>query len=248
MDVLIAIVLATAAGGVLSVAAAALLAFPVLERWVPRLTSFSVGILLGAALLNLLPQAIEAGLYVEEAMGVVLAGIVAFFCLEKLALWRHEHGTRPGETKIKPVGALILIGDGMHNFVDGVLIAAAFLESPALGVAAAVAVIAHEMPQEVGDFLVLRAAGYSKGRALAFNALSGAAAVLGGLLGYALLSGVEAVVPYALALAGASFIYIAVADLVPELHHAPMPRAGAWQVGLMAAGIGVIHVLHGLHH
>lgn len=130
----------------------------------------------------------------------MLAGILLFFALEKTALWRHDH-THRGATRVPaPTGLMIVLGDGLHNFVDGVLIAAAFLQDSALGFATATAVIAHEIPQEVVDFMVLLAAGYSRQRALLLNAVSGAMAVVGGLLGYIFLQGVQGAIPYLLAL------------------------------------------------
>ncbi len=210
------IFLATLAGGVLSVIAATLLSLTVLARWAPRLVSFSVGVLLAAALLEILPEAAQQ-LPPYQVGATMLAGIFLFFALEKTALWRHDHVHQDAREAPHPTGLMIVLGDGLHNFVDGVLIAAAFLQDPALGVATTTAVIAHEIPQEVGDFMVLLAAGYSRRRALLLNAVSGSAAVAGGLLGYVVLQGVQGAIPYLLALAAASFIYIAVADLMPAL-------------------------------
>lgn len=245
MSTLMWILFATLAGGVLSVAGAALFAFAVLERWVPRLVSFAVGVLLGAAFLNLLPEAVAAGLPVEQVLVVVLGGILVFFVLEKLALWRHEHAHLGGDAvDRRPAGLMILLGDGLHNFVDGILIAAAFLQSVPLGVATTVAVIAHEIPQEIGDFLILLDSGYGKRKALLLNALSSLTAVAGGLLGYLLLRESQTAIPYALALAAASFIYIAVADLVPELHRGREPGPATVQFSLILIGIGVIFVGH----
>jgi zinc and cadmium transporter len=246
MDVLTMIVLATLAGGVLSVLLAALLALTVLARWANRLVSFAVGVLLAAALLKLWPESANA-LGPEEAGAWVLGGVLLFFVLEKLALWRHDHhGHRQasGPERQAPTGPMILLGDGMHNFIDGVLIAAAFLQDPAVGVAVAAAVVLHEVPQEIGDFMILLNAGYSKRRALAYNALSGAAAVLGGVLGFFALRGAESVVPHLLALAAASFLYIAVADLVPELHRARRLTEAGLQFGLILVGIASITLLH----
>lgn len=235
------ILAATLAGGILSVLLAATLSLTVLRRWAPRLVGFSVGVLLAAALLNLLPEAAEL-LDPHTAGLTVLAGIFLFFALEKTALWRHDHSDahHPDAHRHEPVGAMIVVGDGLHNFVDGVLIAAAFLQDTSLGVAAAIAVIAHEVPQEVGDFMVLLSAGYSRARALAMNLLSGAAAVLGGVLGWAMLQGVSGAIPYVLALAAASFIYIAVADLVPLLQRQRKPRDFAVQFALLGAGVWVV--------
>lgn len=246
------ILVATLAGGVLSVLIAAVAALTVLARWADRLVSFAVGVLLAAALAKLWPEAANA-LGPEQAGLWVLFGVLGFFVLEKLALWRHHHASFDHASHAHrtagaaPTGPMLLLGDGMHNFIDGVLIAAAFLQDPALGVAATVAVVLHEVPQELGDFMVLLSLGYSRRRALLFNALSGAAAVAGGLVGYVALSDAQAAIPYLLALAAASFLYIAVADLVPHLHRgsARLPQAAA-QTGLMLAGIAVMTLFH--HH
>lgn len=233
------IFLATLAGGVLSVAAAALLSLTVLARWAPRLVSFSVGVLLAAAFLDILPEAAQQ-LPFREVGATVLAGIFLFFALEKTALWRHDH-VHQGATHVpSPIGLMIVLGDGLHNFVDGVLIAAAFLHDPALGMATTTAVIAHEIPQEVGDFMVLLAAGYSRQRALLLNAVSGSAAVAGGLLGYVVLQGVQGAIPYLLAVAAASFIYIAVADLVPALQIHRKPLDFVVQFALLGGGVGLV--------
>lgn len=233
------ILLATLAGGVLSVAAAALLSLTVLARWAPRLVSFSVGVLLAAAFLDILPEAAQQ-LPFREVGATVLAGIFLFFALEKTALWRHDHVHQGATDAPSPIGLMIVLGDGLHNFVDGVLIAAAFLHDPALGMATTAAVIAHEIPQEVGDFMVLLAAGYSRQRALLLNALSSLTAVAGGLLGYVVLQGVQGAIPYLLALAAASFIYIAVADLVPALQIHRKPLDFAVQFALLGGGVGLV--------
>jgi len=252
--VLLSIIVATLAGGLLSVLAAALISFAVLERWVPRLVSFAVGALLAVALLVLLPQAIESQADTRGVFATLLAGLLAFFMMEKLALWRHSHVHGAGDghgvhshghAHGAPVGgrataAMIVIGDSLHNFVDGVLIAAAFLADPKLGWAAAIAVIAHEIPQEVGDFLVLRASGYTRARALALNALSGLASVVGGVLAYFLLSSLVGAIPYVLALAAAGFLYVAVADLIPNLHRRVAVRDAASQLALIALGVATV--------
>ncbi|MBM3344988.1 MAG: ZIP family metal transporter [Betaproteobacteria bacterium] len=250
MDTLLQIILATLAGGVLSMLAAALATLVLLERWLPRLVSFAVGAMLAAAFLDLLPEAVNAGLDVEEAGAVVLGGVMLFFVIEKLALWRHAHGVYHHEPAIRVSGPMVLVGDAVHNFVDGVLIAAAFLQSTELGTAATLAVIAHEVPQEAGDFMVLLHAGYTRRRALVLNALCSLASVVGGVLGYLLLLQMQAAVPYALAISAASFIYIAVADLIPDLHHNHGGRSAVSQLAMIAAGIGLIlagHLLHGQH-
>lgn len=244
------------AGGLLSVVVAAAFAFAARPNWVPVLISYAIGALLGAAFLEVLPHAIEAAESPEKAAMNVLAGIMLFFVLEKLVLWRHchdegcqghehhhhgGHGHDHGRS-----GLLILIGDTFHNFVDGVLIAAAFVESTPLGIVTALAIIAHEIPQEVGDFLILIHSGYSKTRALVFNLLSSLATLVGGILAYVALSHMQALVPVFLALAAASMIYVAVADLIPGLHKRTELRATAQQVLLIAAGIASIVFAHPL--
>ena len=244
------IVCATVAGGVLSVAAAAFLSFTALSTMVSRMVSYAVGAMLGAAFLHLLPEAFMQADSVEGLFAATLAGLLGFFLLEKAALWRHghqhghgEHGGHGGHEQApahahkKPVAALIILGDGFHNFVDGVLIASAFVTDPVLGIAAAVALVAHEVPQEVGDFMVLLDCGLSRSRALALNLASSAMAVVGGVGGYFALENAQFIVPYMLALAAASFIYIAVADLIPGLHRAMDTRSTVWQIVLIAAGI-----------
>lgn len=249
------IVAATLTGGVLSVLLAAVAALTVLARWADRLVSFAVGVLLAAALTHLLPESTNA-LGPERAGTWVLGGLLLFFVLEKLALWRHAHvhpgavamplhGERVAGSAPAPSGAMIVLGDGVHNFIDGVLIAAAFLQDPALGVATAIAVTLHEVPQEIGDFMVLLAAGYSRRRALLLNVLSGAAAVAGGVIGYLALDRAQDAIPYLLALAAASFIYIAVADLVPELHRLRRRLGDALlQAALIGTGIAAVALLH----
>jgi zinc and cadmium transporter len=235
MPTLALIVFATLAGGILSMAAAALFAMGVPNRWLPRLTGFSAGVLLAAALLDLLPEA-STELEPQALFVTLLAGLLGFFVIERIALWRHDHQLDGGAV----TGRLVLLGDAFHNYVDGVLLAAAFLTSPTVGWAATLAVIAHEIPQEAGDFLLLRLSGYSKARAFFYNALSSLAAVAGGVAGYFLLEDAHAALPYALALAAASFLYIAVADLMPFLHRQRGTAAALWQGALMAAGVAII--------
>ena len=172
----------------------------------------------------------------------MLAGIVLFFVLEKLVLWRHCH-ERDCVAHSRPA-PLILFGDAFHNFVDGAVIAAAFLSSIPLGVATSLAVVAHEVPQEVGDFGILLDSGYSRGRALLLNTLSSAATLPGAVLAYFWLDEVRQAVPFILALSAASFIYIAAADLIPGLHRQVAPAASIRQLVLLLAGIGTIALLH----
>ena len=212
---------------------------------VARTLSYAVGTMLGAAFLGLLPHALEAAPPVA-VLGTVLGGMVVFFVLEKLVIWRHCHD---GECAVHGAAApLILVGDTLHNFADGVVIAAAFLAGTSLGIATALAVIAHELPQELGDFAILLDSGYSRGRALALNALSGLASLAGALLAYGALESVRDAVPYVLALSAASFLYIATADLIPGLHRRPGAAEGLGQVLLLLAGIGTVVAVDGLAH
>jgi zinc and cadmium transporter len=237
------IVLACLAGGALSVCAAAL-ALALRARWVPMLVSFAIGTLLGAAFLEVLPHAFGEG-EPQQVAAAILGGILGFFLLEKLLLWRHshDHGESDEPThhhEHSRAGALIVVGDTVHNFVDGVLIAAAFLQGPELGLVTAVAIVAHEIPQEVGDFLVLLHSGYARAKAFALNMLSSMGSVVGGVLGYFTLSGFEDWEPVLLGVVAASMIYVAVADLIPGLHKRPELRDTAQQALLIAAGVGLI--------
>ncbi len=254
MTTLAWIIAASFAGGALSVLAAALFAYNARAGWVPILISFAIGALLGAAFLDVLPEAVVASGDATATMTTVLAGILGFFILEKLVLWRHCHiesceGHEPhfgDHGDHGRSGLMILVGDTFHNFVDGVLIAAAFIGDPQLGIVTALAIIAHEIPQEVGDFLILLHSGYSKARALLFNLLSSLATLVGGVLAWFALSVVESVVPTLLALAAANMIYVAVADLIPGLHKRPELGATVQQVLLIGAGIAAIVLTHHL--
>lgn len=252
MDVtLLWIVGAALVGGALSLLLAGLLAFTVFSAWIPRMVSYAVGALLGAAFLDVLPEAMQKSDNVEVVSAVTLFGVLGFFLLEKAALWRHqhEHGDAQPHAHIGArTGVMILVGDAFHNFVDGVTIAAAFLTDARLGIATMVAVAAHEIPQELGDFVVLLNAGYARGRALLLNLLSSLASVAGGIIGYLLLADAQALIPYILAVAAASFIYIAVADLIPHLHRVTDARSTAWQIVLVAAGVATIVVAEVLLH
>jgi zinc and cadmium transporter len=245
---LVWILAATVGGGVLSVIAAAALALNARASWVPVLISYAVGTLLGAVFLELLPQAFERADSLEGMALTILAGILLFFVMEKLVLWRHCH-VEQCEAHDPPLaphhdhgrsGMMIMIGDTFHNFVDGVLIAAAFLANHELGIVTAIAIIAHEIPQEVGDFLILLHSGYSKSRALVFNMLSSAAMVLGGAIGYLALQSVEHWIPPLLGLAAASMLYVSVADLIPGLHKRPELLATLQQVVLITLGVATI--------
>ena len=232
MTTLAYIVAACLAGTLLSLALAVLVAFRVKASWVSTLVSYAVGAMLGAAFLDLLPHIFHESRNPERAAAFLLAGILVFFMLEKLLLWRHHHHhsdqeQAEAEEEMRHTGHdhgrsgwMIIFGDSFHNFTDGVIIAGAFLADVKLGVVTSIAIIAHEIPQEIGDFLVLLHSGFSKGRALMWNFISGMAAVAGAVLAYFALSQVQEWLPEILAIAAASMIYVAV-DLIP----APPPYA-----------------------
>lgn len=251
MSTLYWIMIFTALGGALSALAAGVFLLASESRrmaWLPHLVSFATGALLGAALLNLLPHAIEgAGVANVHLVGLTLvAGIFAFFVLEKFVLWRHCHEedcdshVPRQEHRDRASGTLILTGDAIHNALDGVLIAAAFMTDLRLGIVTSIAAIAHEIPQEVGDLAILLNGGMSRGRALALNLLTGLTSIVGGVLAYFALGQALGALPYALAVAAASFLYVAVADLIPGLHRRVELVASLEQVALIAAGVGVI--------
>src|SRR4030066_1562076 len=243
MSVLLWIVAASLGGGVLSVLCAALFALNARAHWVNALVSYASGALLGAVFLEILPEAIEQGSSAAAVGGTVLIGILLFFTLEKLLLWRHCHHdnceAHEQDTHGRS-GTMIMVGDTFHNFVDGVIVAAAFLVDTHLGIVTAMAIIAHEIPQEVGDFMILLHSGYSKAQAFFVNVLSSLAMLVGGVLAYFALQFVQSLVPTLLALAAASMIYVAVADLIPGLHKRAQLRDTAQQVALIALGVGSI--------
>jgi zinc and cadmium transporter len=261
MTLLLWIILFSLLGGVLSVVAAgSFLLFPerYRDRLLPHFVSFAIGALLGAAFLALLPHAITENPNVDvHKIGLtVLLGILLFFILEKMVLWRHCHSSHceahtPEHHHGKPeqaAGVLILIGDGLHNLVDGVLIAAAFLTDIHLGIVTSLAVAAHEIPQEVGDFAVLLNSGFKRGKAFLFNIISSLTTIIGALLAYYSLQGLQTVLPFVLAIAASSFIYIAVADLIPGLHKRLHMAATVQQIALIVAGIAVIYFAHSTLH
>lgn len=255
MELLTWIVVFSLLGGVLSViAASAFLLLPerLLSRLLPPMVSFAVGALLGVVFLDLLPEAMTApGVDVHQVSFTVLAGLLGFFLLEKTVLWRHHHH---GDAQVcehasnKAAGTLILLGDGIHNFVDGILIAAAFLTDFQLGVLTSIAVAAHEIPQEMSDFVVLLHSGFSRAKALLYNVLSSLTTVVGALLAFYSLSALQDLIPYVLAVAAASFIYIAVADLIPGLHERTQLRAALQQISLIVLGVGVIYTTEVMLH
>jgi zinc and cadmium transporter len=277
MPLLVMIMLFAALGGIASAA------FAVVFLWVreehsmrilPHFVSFATGALIGAALLALLPEAIEgAGPAGARRLGLVLvAGLGVFFVIEKLVLWWHAHAHERGDearacpqhaddhnhsghnhsghdhARDRASGVLVLVGDCLHNALDGVLIAAAFLTSVPLGLVTTFAVAAHEIPHRVGDFAILVQAGLSRPRALLLNLATGIAAVLGAAAAYFGLRQALGALPYALAFAAAGFLYIAVAGLIPGLHRRVDARTSAAQVVLIAMGIAVIAAAEHLAH
>ena len=258
------IVLFAAFGGIASAAFAIAFLWVSEERsarLLPHFVSFATGALLGAALLALLPEAMEgAGTSGAHDIGLALVlGLGIFFVIEKLVLWWHthavdeeaadEHGHHHGcehlhqghdHVRERASGALVLVGDSVHNALDGVLIAAAFLRSPSLGLVTTLAVAAHEIPHRVGDFAILVHAGLSRGRALLLNLATGIASVIGAIAAYFALRQALGYLPYALAFAAAGFLYIAVAGLIPGLHRRADPLTSATQVVLIALGVAVI--------
>ena len=247
--ILSSIILATFIGGALSVLLAAALTVSVLGRLVKNMVSLSAGVLLGTALLNVLPEAFEGAAQPQALFATLLAGLLFFWLLEKAELYRHvHHHEGDGHDHHEDFdaqqagrgGLSVLVGDGIHNFCDGIIIAAAFLAEPTLGWVTAAAVVAHEIPQEAGDYIVLLNAGFSRRKALLYNAFSGLAAVAGGVLGYYLVGPWAQLLPFLLVAAASSFIYIAVADLLPQLQRRLAWRETLAQVLWLGAGLGLV--------
>jgi zinc and cadmium transporter len=269
LPLLVWIMLFTAVGGIASAAFAGLfLLVPEAagQRLLPHFISYATGALLGAALLALLPEAMErVGPAGAHGIGVaLLVGLGIFFVIEKLVLWwhthanghvhaqsngyEHNHAHRHDHGRDAASGVLVIIGDSVHNALDGVLIAAAFLTSFPLGLVTTFAVAAHEIPHRVGDFAILVHSGMSRGRALVMNMATGLTSIIGGIAAYFGLQRAFGALPYALALAAAGFLYIAVAGLIPGLHRRADPRTSLAQVILMGLGVGTIAWAESLAH
>jgi zinc and cadmium transporter len=224
---------------------------------VERMVSLSVGILLSTSLLNALPEAFESKADTHALFATLLGGLLSFFLLEKFAILRHSHH-HEGDghhhvhghdaNEAGRAGWMILVGDGLHNFTDGILIAAAFLANPKLGLVTGLAIIAHEIPQEIGDFIVLLNAGFTRTRAYLYNLICSLMAVIGGILGYLMLARGMQWIPYVLVLASSGFIYIAVSDLMPQMQRRATLRETIPQVLLIALGVGVVLFLTRLAH
>lgn len=236
----------------ISIVAAAVFSFTVLSKMVERMVSFSVGVLLSTSLLHALPEAFESNVDPHTLFAILLGGLFSFFLLEKFAILRHSHhheGDGHGHAHGHDVneagraGWMILVGDGLHNFTDGILIAAAFLADPHLGVMTGFAIIAHEIPQEIGDFIVLLNAGFSRLRAFTYNLICSLLAVVGGLVGYVVLGHALDVIPYVLVIASSGFIYIAVSDLMPQMQRRATLRETVPQIVLIALGVALVFIV-----
>jgi zinc and cadmium transporter len=251
MSILAYIIVANVLSTVLSIGAAALLSFRYLGTMIDKLVPVSAGLLLATAITHLLPEAFHSEADPVLLGWVILAGIIGLFLLEKLALihhthhhegdpHHHSHGHDAHEAGRG--GVPILIGDAFHNFADGVVIAGAFMADIQLGIVATLAVMAHEIPHEVGDFMILLNAGFTRRRAFVFNMISGMSAVAGGIIGYFVLDTMGHLLPYALGIAAASFIYIALSDLLPEMMRRSSLAKSLPEVGLVLLGIVIAAV------
>ncbi len=242
MSVLLQILAASLLGGILSMLVAAMLTFGLPRHWLTGMVSFSAGVLLATALLDLLPEALGSGLAANSMFSYLLVGLLGFFLLERTALWRHQHEDHSNDDyrSVGTAAPMIIVGDAVHNLTDGAVLAAAFLADTRVGWITALAIIAHEIPHEAGAFALLLAAGWSKAKALLWNAISGLTSAVGGVIGYYSLEGARVWVPPILTIAAASFIYIAVSDLMPWL----LRQRGtfAWHGAFMAAGVTLVPV------
>ncbi len=263
------ILIACLFGSTLSALLAALLAWRIQPRLIPVFVSYAVGALLGVVFLDLLPHIFESTNNYHVSAAWILGGILLFFVLEKFVLWRHSHDHTGGEAVALPaeqVGHhghihahdhghpnestawMVIIGDGFHNFTDGLAIAAAFVTDYRLGVVTAIAIIAHELPHELGDFLVLVHSGFSKMRALFWNLISSLATMVGAVLGYFALRRLDAYAEIFLCFAASSMIYVAIADLMPGLQKRTTAKESLTQIVLIALGVGTIALVSGLVH
>ncbi len=219
------------------------------NKWLEKISGYLLylagGTLLGSSLLGLIPEASES-LCIHDVVIWVLGGILLFFILEKIILWRTCHDENCARQN-HAAAPMIIIGDAIHNAIDGVVIAASFLTSTELGIFVTLSVLLHEIPQELGDFGILIKSGYSRKKALLFNMLSGSSSILSGIAAYFLLDYVEALIPYTIALAAASFLYVSLADLIPEMHKETKPRESIMQIILICLGIAVIMLSQGAH-
>ncbi|MBU1132450.1 ZIP family metal transporter [Patescibacteria group bacterium] len=216
-----------------------------LQHLLLYLVSFSVGALLGDVFIHILPEIVEEEKFTTLTGFYFLLGLILFFIVEKIIHWHHCHkGGNCSEHKLKPMAYTILVGDGFHNFLDGMIIAGSFLFSVPLGIATTLAVIFHEIPQEIGDFGVLLYSGFSRGKALFWNFISGIFAMAGAILTLLLAGNIEGLSLILLSIAGGGFIYIAGSDLIPELHKGECTGCKAiYQLTAIILGIGVMSLL-----
>ncbi|MBC9907427.1 ZIP family metal transporter [Achromobacter xylosoxidans] len=253
------ILLATVTGGLIAVLVASWLAYKVFAQYLHHMVSLSVGVLLSVALLHLLPEAFETGVGDAHVLfGLMLASLIGFFVLEKIALLRHSHHHEgdghhhhKGHDRHEAGrgGVLILIGSSLHNLCDGVLVAAAFLTDPLLGVLTAASIIIHEVPHKLGDFVVLLNAGLARRRAFSLILFTSLCSALGGIIGYFVLQQAQQWVPYVLVVAASSFLYISVADLMPQMHERVSLADAVPQLLLVGVGVALIYsVTTVMHH
>lgn len=272
---LIAILLGTVAAGVGSVWLAALLSFAMLARYTQHMLSLAAGALMATAFMHLLPEAFESEAGAHELFAMLLAGLVFFFLLDKAELWHHGHehhheGSGPAQAHdhdhrhhghahghdhghahdhgVRAGGWAVLAGDSVHAFGDGILIASAFVADLRLGVVTALAVLAHEVPHHMGDLVVLRQTSGTQRAALVKVSLAGTVTALGGLVGYFLVAQLEAYLPFFLVAASSSFVYVALADLIPQLQKRLGLRATVAQIAWLLAGIAMVTLVSGLAH
>lgn len=253
------ILLATVAGGVIAVSVASWLTYKVFAKYLHHMVSLSVGVLLSVALLHLLPEAYENGrIDARVLFGLMLASLICFFILEKIALLRHSHHHEGDghhhhkghdQHEAGRGGVLILVGSSLHNFSDGVLVAAAFLTDPLLGLLTAASIIVHEVPHKLGDFVVLRNAGLERRRAFMLILFSSLCSAVGGVAGYFVLQETQEWAPYVLVVAASSFLYISVADLMPQMHERTSPLEAVPQLLFVGIGVALIYgVTSVMHH
>lgn len=256
-NLLVSIIAFTLLGAALSLAAGAVyLLLP--EHWrrqtVAHLISLATGTLLSVAFMELLPEAIAQARVGERHLvfASVLGGILLFFVLEKALIWRHAHGVdshgHVHHHGLRYAGPLVMVGDTFHNFLDGVLLTAAFVADPKLGVATGIAIIAHEIPQEVGDFAIMLESGFSRWQTFALNGISSLAMVVGALLAWWQFDLLQKHLAFALAFTAASFLYISIADLIPSLHRGVTLQETAAQIFWIAVGVLLMLTLQHSHH
>ncbi len=232
--------LATSIGSVMLSSSMLLLNNKWLHRTSEYLLYLAGGTLMGSALLGLIPEASHE-MHLEDVLLWLAIGIVLFFILEKIILWRTCHDEHC-ERQSHAAAPMILIGDAFHNAIDGVVIAASFLTSTELGIFVTMSVVLHEIPQELGDFGILIKSGFSRKKALFYNLLSGSTSLFAGILAYFLLDYIESIIPYALIFAAASFLYVAMADLIPEMHKETKFKPSLIQILLIIAGLVIIYI------